>query len=56
MDFPLDFWLFCICFVKKYIKKLTKKKATGKIWTKVKKVKQIIFVTSISGSGRIGQG
>ncbi len=37
MDFRMDFWLFWICFIKN-VKKLTKKRATSKICTKVKKV------------------
>jgi hypothetical protein len=31
------FWLFLISFIKMYQKKLAKKRATSKIWTKVKK-------------------
>jgi hypothetical protein len=37
MDFPMGFGCF-ESVSSKYIKKLTKKRATGKIWTKVKKV------------------
>jgi hypothetical protein len=38
MDFPMDFWLFGFVSSKYIYKKLTKKRATSKIWTKVKKV------------------